>query len=168
MFFRNIFGISAALAMTASALPVAPRDLSGSVQIVNNMGQDIYLWSVSDYSSEMQTLSANGGTYSETWQTNPNGGGISIKMGADTTGASVLQFEYTEVEDLLYWDMSSINLAKDSPIVSAGFAVTISDASCSTVTCAAGDANCSESYQQPDDVNTRACGTGAAYTLTLG
>ncbi|KAL4920715.1 hypothetical protein BDW62DRAFT_162655 [Aspergillus aurantiobrunneus] len=167
MFFSKILSVAAALA-TASALPTpAPRSTGGGVTIVNNLGQDIYLWSVSATSAPMEIVPA-GKAYHENWQVNPAGGGISIKMGCSEDLGNVLQYEYTKVGDLLFWDMSSINLKPESPLVSAGFAVTIDDDSCDTVTCAPGDTQCSESYQFPDDHNTRACSTGAAYTLTLG
>ncbi|RHZ59251.1 putative antigenic thaumatin domain protein [Aspergillus thermomutatus] len=165
--FSKIFSLAAAFALTASALPLAPRATSGGVQIVNNLSETVYLWSVSDYSSPMQTI-PTGASYTETWRTNPNGGGISIKMSTTTDLASVLQFEYTESGDVLYWDLSSINLSPQSALVAAGFGVTIDDASCPTAACAPGDASCSESYQLPDDVNTRACTTTAAFTLNLG
>ncbi|KAL2868084.1 putative antigenic thaumatin domain protein [Aspergillus lucknowensis] len=168
MLFSKIVSLAATLA-TASALPFTPasRSTGGGVSIINNVGQDIYLWSVSALSAPMQVLPV-GQTYLENWQINPNGGGISIKLGCSEDGASVLQFEYTVAGDLLFWDMSSIDLHPDSPLIAAGFAVTIDDATCQTVTCAPGDVNCSESYQFPDDHNTRACSASAAWTLTLG
>lgn len=168
MLFSKILSVAATLA-TASALPVnnVRRGINGGVTIVNNLAQDIFVWSVSESSAPMQVLPA-GQAYQETWQTNPTGGGISIKLGCSDDLNNVLQYEYTKVGDLLFWDMSSIDLKDESPIVTAGFAVSIDDESCDTVTCAPGDAACSESYQLPDDVNTRACSTNAAYTLTLG
>ncbi|KAL2843897.1 hypothetical protein BJY01DRAFT_215417 [Aspergillus pseudoustus] len=168
MRFSKIFNLAATLA-TASALPFTPatRSTGGTVSIVNNVGQDVYLWSVSATSGAMETLPV-GATYQEAWQTNPNGGGISIKLGCSADGASVLQFEYTKAGELLFWDMSSINLNPDSPLINAGFTVTIDDETCDTVTCAPGDVNCSESYQFPDDHNTRACLASASWTLTLG
>jgi len=168
MLFSKILSVAATLA-TASALPLnnVRRGLSGGVTIVNNLAQDLYVWSVSGTSAPMQVLPA-GAAYQEAWQINPTGGGISIKLGCSEDGSDVLQYEYTKVGDLLFWDMSSIDLKKESPLVAAGFAVSIDDDSCDTVTCAPGDSACSESYQLPDDVNTRACSTNAAYTLTLG
>jgi hypothetical protein len=116
----------------------------------------------------MQTLTSGGGTYSENWATNSNGGGISIKMSTSENQDSVLQFEYTQDGSTLYWDLSSINLDSDSEFVKSGFSVTPSDSSCSAASCAAGDSNCADSYQHPDDTNTNSCSTSAQYTLTLG
>ncbi|KAL4884304.1 hypothetical protein BJY04DRAFT_17226 [Aspergillus karnatakaensis] len=168
MLFSKIFSVAAALA-TASALPFKPatRSVNGGVSIINNLGQDIYVWSVSATSAPMQVL-PQGESYLESWQINPNGGGISIKLGCSEDGASVLQFEYTKAGELLFWDLSSIDLNPDSPLITAGFGVTIDDETCDTATCAPGVVDCDESYQFPDDHNTRACSTNAAYTLTLG
>ncbi|KGO66024.1 hypothetical protein PITC_052240 [Penicillium italicum] len=160
---------------TASSTYVAPSSTSSSpvatgsgLSIVNNLSDTVYLWVVTEVAGEMQTVAPGESFTSSTWLTNTNGGGVSIKMSTTEVCSDVLQFEYTQSGDVLFWDMSSINLLKDSIFVQAGFAVTISDASCPTSTCAPGDADCTQSYQQPDDVNTLACGIDAAYTLTLG
>jgi hypothetical protein len=116
----------------------------------------------------MQTLSAGGGTYTEQWRTNSDGGGISIKMATTTSESSVLQFEYTKSDNTLWWDLSSINLDSDSEFISSGFAVTTDDSSCSTASCAADDTDCADSYQNPDDVDTRSCSSSAAFTMTIG
>jgi hypothetical protein len=158
---------------TSTTLAIPSTTSSGAtatgsgIAIKNNLPTDVYLWVVTETEGEMQTL-ASGETFTDTWLTNSNGGGISIKMSTTEICDSVLQFEYTQSGEVLFWDLSSINLLKDSAIVAAGFGVTISDESCTTATCAAGDANCIESYQHPDDVNTLACKVDAAYTLTLG
>ena len=169
MIFSNVF-ITSVLAATAAALPHRARDSgSGSVQFVNNMGSDVYLWTTSANPGSMNTLNSGGGTYSEQWQTNSNGGGISIKLSTTQSDTdSVLQFEYTVDSDTLYWDLSSINMDSSSPFVEGGFSVTPSDSSCTSATCAAGDSNCADSYQHPDDVNTNSCSTGATYVVTLG
>lgn len=145
----------------------SPAPTGSGVTIVNNLPETVYLWVVSDTSGEMQTL-PSGESFSDSWLINSNGGGISIKISSTEVCDSVLQFEYTQSGDVLFWDLSSINLLKDSAFVDAGFGVTISDKSCPTATCAPGDAYCVESYQLPDDVNTLACGADNAYTLTLG
>ncbi|KAJ5152730.1 uncharacterized protein N7482_009208 [Penicillium canariense] len=169
MIFANVF-ITSILAAAAAALPHRARDSgsSGNVQFVNNMGSDLYLWTTSSDPGSMKTLSSGGGTYSEEWQTNSNGGGISIKLSTTQSEDSVLQFEYTVDSDTLYWDLSSINLDSSSDFVKNGFSVTPSDSSCKSATCAAGDSNCADSYQHPDDVATNSCSTSAQYIVTLG
>lgn len=171
MIFANFF-IASALAAAAAALPHRARDSSssssGNVQFVNNMGSDVYLWTTSSDPGNMKTLSSGGGTHSEEWQTNSNGGGISIKLSTTKDENSVLQFEYTVDSDTLYWDMSSINLDSSSEFIKSGFSVKPSDSSCKTATCKPGDTNCAESYQHPDDVNTLSCSVDAQYIVTLG
>jgi hypothetical protein len=156
------------LTPVATTTAIATSSSGSGINIVNNLNQTVYLWSTSDTSGDMQTLTAGGGTYTEQWRTNSDGGGISIKMATTTTESSVLQFEYTESDGTLWWDLSSINLDKDSEFISAGFAVATNDSSCSSASCAAGDTDCSNSYQQPDDVDTRSCSSSAAFTMTLG
>ncbi|KAJ5168596.1 Secreted thaumatin-like protein calA [Penicillium canariense] len=141
---------------------------STGINIINNLDQTVYLWSTSDTTSDMQTLTPGGGVYTENWRTNSDGGGISIKMATSTSESSVLQFEYTESDDTLWWDLSCINLDSDSLFISSGFAVTTDDSSCSSATCAAGDTDCADAYQQADDVDTFSCSSSAAFTLNLG
>ncbi|PWY72846.1 extracellular thaumatin domain protein [Aspergillus eucalypticola CBS 122712] len=180
MFFKTI--LTAALATAATALPhsfsnnmVRRNDTSsgsGGVSIVNNMSNTtVYAWSVSDRVSNMHTLSAGGGSYSESWQSNDNGGGISIKLSTTESQSDVLQFEYTEDGDTIYWDMSCINLGSDSAFTKYGFSVTPSEEgdNCPSVTCEAGDTECAEAYNQPDDNEaTHGCPIDTQFTLTLG
>lgn len=170
MFFTNAL-IASILATTAAAgLPHRARAsiTSGNVQFVNNMGSDIYLWTTSSDPGSMKALTSGGGSYSEEWQTNSNGGGISIKLSTTENEDSVLQFEYTVDSDTLYWDLSSINLDSSSDFIKSGFSVKPSDPSCKAATCEPGDANCADSYQHPDDVNTLSCSVDAQYIVTLG
>ncbi|KAJ5625667.1 hypothetical protein N7510_001976 [Penicillium lagena] len=186
MGFMKTIGILATIAATASALPQgfekrqatstssAPSTSSSAassgsgIQIVNNMDSTVYLWSTSNTGGSMQTLPSGGGTYSEDWQTNSDGGGISIKMSTSQSEDSVLQFEYTQNGDTLYWDLSSINLDSSSDFVSQGFQAIPSDSSCNSATCAAGDSSCAQAYQHPDDVDTNSCSLSSGFTLTLG
>lgn len=89
-------------------------------------------------------------------------------MATTESQASVLQFEYTKASDTLYWDLSAIDMDSDSEFITAGFSATPSDASCSSVTCAAGESDCSEVYQESDDVATQSCSATAGITVTLG
>lgn len=164
--------VSSAPASTSTVSPstvsTAASATGSGLNILNNMDETVYLWVVTETQGEMQTLASGESFDGHTWLTNSNGGGISIKISTSELCDSVLQFEYTQTGDVLYWDLSSINLLKTSAFITSGFGVTISDSSCTDATCAAGDANCIESYQHPDDVNTLACGVNNAYTLTLG
>ncbi|KAL4863504.1 hypothetical protein BDV12DRAFT_177427 [Aspergillus spectabilis] len=178
--------IAAILALVASALPQpspssttssapsssssASNDGSGSVNIINNLNETIYLTHTASTSgsSSMKTLTLGGGSYTENWQTTFDGSGISIKMSTTKDESSVLQFEYTDDGETLFWDLSCIDLDSNSAFVKAGFSATTDDSSCSAVTCAAGDTDCAEAYQKSSDENTNSCSSGAVFTVTLG
>ncbi|KAL4861688.1 hypothetical protein BDV12DRAFT_190919 [Aspergillus spectabilis] len=116
----------------------------------------------------MQTISSGGGSYTENWETTTDGSGISIKMSTTQDESSVLQFEYTNDGQTLYWDLSPIDLDQDSAFVKSGFSATPVDESCAAVTCAAGDADCSAAYQTSDDEATNSFSYGAGITVSLG
>lgn len=179
MMFTKTLGLAAAFATLASALPsgmmvrrneTAPA--SGSVLITNNLNTDIYAWSVSDNVGPMQTLSANGGTYTEAWRVNPNGGGVSIKLATTPSQSDVLQFEYTQVPDTIFWDLSCINMEANSEFTKYGFSVLPSEgesASCPSAVCKAGDSACAAAYLQPtDDRATHGCPINTGLALTIG
>ncbi|KAL2839089.1 hypothetical protein BJY01DRAFT_219409 [Aspergillus pseudoustus] len=157
---------------TSSATPSSSSGStsSGGVNIINNLNTTVYAVSTASTtgSGGTETLSSGGGSYSENWQTTSDGSGISIKLSTSEDESSVLQFEYTNDGSTLYWDLSSIDLDESSAFVKAGFSAS-GDSGCSaSVNCAAGDADCAESYQNPDDVNTNSCDSSAQITLTLG
>ncbi|KAJ5094427.1 Secreted thaumatin-like protein cetA [Penicillium angulare] len=182
MMFTKTFGMAAVFAALASALPsgtvpVIKRDTQaagGSVLITNNLDKDVYAWSVTDNVGPMQTLKANGGTYTEQWKTNPNGGGVSIKLATDESQSDVLQFEYTQATDTIFWDLSCIDMGTSSEFTQYGFAVQPSDSgsdqtSCPTAICKAGDSNCAAAYLQPtDDHATHGCPIDTGLSVTLG
>ncbi|KAK1139072.1 hypothetical protein N8T08_001318 [Aspergillus melleus] len=143
----------------------------GGVNIVNNLDSTVYAWSVSDRVSHMHTLSAGGGNYQESWQSNDNGGGISIKLSMSEDQSDVLQFEYTQSDDTIFWDMSCIDMGTDSSFTKNGFSVQPSQTSsdCPSVNCSAGDSECAEAYLQPkDDHATHGCPIDTSFQLSLG
>ena len=173
MFFTKYFGLAAIAATLSSALPaLIPRQdpaPSGGVQIVNNLNIPIYAWSVSDSDGPMQTLPPSGGSYSEPWRSNPNGGGISIKLATDPSEADVLQFEYTDSNPTVYWDLSCINMGLNSQFASYGFSVTSNNDQCPPATCTAGDTACSAAYLQPSDNGaTHGCPVNTGFTVQIG
>lgn len=183
--FAKTLGLIAALGAAVSAIPAShlgrrhPHAHSGfihrrdnitsnGVQIVNNMDQTVYLWSVADVSSDMTTLNT-GDSYSETWRTNPNGGGVSIKMSFSDQAVDVLQYEYTLQDPTIWWDMSCIDQGTASEFTTVGFAVTSSDSTCQSVSCAAGDTACADAYLTPNDNwATHSCSDSGLMTLNLG
>ncbi|KAL4942253.1 hypothetical protein BDV06DRAFT_192612 [Aspergillus oleicola] len=168
--------VAASLATVVAALPqptVIRRQGGGGVTIVNNMDTDVYAWSVSNSASNMQTLSANGGSYNENWQDNSNGGGISIKLSTSQEQVDVLQFEYTQSGETIFWDMSCIDMDRaSSTFTKHGFDVSHTSQTtndCPAVSCHAGDTTCAEAYLQPkDDHATHGCPIDTSFTLTLG
>lgn len=185
MMFKGAFGLAAAFAALTSALPTAQNSTSsvngtastgsgsgsgGGVTIFNNLSTDLYAWSVADSGdAPMVTLPANGGTYSENWRTNPNGGGISIKLATKPDQSDVLQYEYTLMGDTIYWDLSCINMGSNSEFTQKGFSVTPNDPQCPKADCAPGDTACSDAYLVPtDDHATHGCPAGTHFDLHIG
>ncbi|RJE20909.1 thaumatin domain protein [Aspergillus sclerotialis] len=195
MIFNKALGLATAFAALASAIPHPPHRArggstpsvsptssaspsssggagGGGVQIKNNLDQNVYLWSVgSTADNEMHTLSPNGGTYSENWQTPSGGGGVSIKLATKPDQSDVLQYEYTVGGDLIYWDLSVINMGQDSEFTKYGFAVEPSQpgGNCPSAVCKAGDTACSDAYLFPtDDHATHGCPIDTAFTLEIG
>lgn len=157
---------------TPSATPTSaaptPGTNSGGVTIFNNVGQTLYLWTTTNVPLPMVTL-PEGKSYSETWKLNPDAGGISIKVSTTPNEADVLQFEYTLVSSVIWWDVSLINMELTSLFDKLGFQVTSNDSTCRSVTCPAGETQCSDAYLFPsDDQATRACPAGTNMILNLG
>lgn len=180
MMFTKSLGLAALFSTIASALPqdmmvrrsgMVQRDGGGGVKITNNLQQDVYAWSVTDSVGPMETIKSGGGIYSENWKTNPNGGGISIKLALDQEQHDVLQFEYTQSGDTIFWDLSCIDMESGNQFTDKGFAVQPSDetSSCPKAICTAGDKACSAAYLQPtDDHATHGCPINTALDLSIG
>lgn len=177
--FSKVLGLAAAFAAVASALPAPIPSTSssnstgsangGGVTVVNNMNQTIYGWSVADTADSPMITLPVGGSYSEAWRLNPDDGGISIKLATSPSQANVLQFEYTLVEPLIYWDLSCINMGTASYFSNAGFSVSSNDGQCESATCAAGDTACAAAYLFPSDNSaTHGCQATTHLTLDLG
>lgn len=171
----NKLGLLTTLAAFTSALPTAaPAKRGGSgggVTISNNMEHNVYAWSVASSAGNMKTLSAGGGSYSEEWQTNSNGGGVSIKLATEPSQEDVLQFEYTQSGDTIFWDMSCINMGSNSKFSKYGFSVEPSHTSenCPSVNCHAGDTSCADAYLQPkDDHATHGCPIDTTFKVSIG
>lgn len=141
---------------------------SDGIKIVNNLEKTVYLWSVSETSGPMETVKS-GETWSDNWKTNPDGGGISIKLSFTEEQTDVLQYEYTLEEPTIWWDLSCINMGDNSEFSTMGFDVSSSDGSCESASCPAGDFACAAAYLFPDDNQaTRSCQSQDLLVLTLG
>jgi hypothetical protein len=180
MMFTKTLSLAALFSTIASALPqdmmvrregMVKRDGGGGVKITNHLKQDVYAWSVDGGVGPMETIKSNGGVYDEKWRTNPNGGGISIKLALDQAQHDVLQFEYTAAGDTIFWDVSCIDMDSSNKFTSFGFAVQPSNESsnCPKAICKAGDTACSAAYLVPtDDHATHGCPIDTALELTIG
>ncbi|KAL4748579.1 hypothetical protein BDW72DRAFT_151065 [Aspergillus terricola var. indicus] len=174
MFTKALVAVTLATLTAALPQPTVVRrgDGGAGVTIVNNMDSDVYAWSVTDGVSNMHTLSSGGGSYTENFQNNPNGGGVSIKLSTHQDQTDVLQFEYTKSGETIFWDMSCIDMDRAaSTFTKNGFDVSPSETSgdCPAVNCHAGDSSCAEAYLQPkDDHATHGCPIDTSFTLTLG
>ena len=95
----------------------------------------------------MHTLCAYGGNYHEDWRMNPKGGTISITPSMD----DILQFEYS-LGERVSWDLSSINMKKDSLFRKVGFSSWPSDtAGCAAAICPPNGTTCKGSFEQLSD-----------------
>ncbi|KAI5306169.1 hypothetical protein KEM56_002008 [Ascosphaera pollenicola] len=142
-------------------------DNMGSVNIKNNCGKPIYLWSVADADVKSESIQ-DGGSYSEHFRQNSNGGGISIKLSDDQSGSKVSQFEYTlQGDDKVYFDWSNID---GYPFAQGGVKVTPSETSgdCPNVECAPGVEHCDSVYNKPDDdFATHGCSNKVNFDVEL-
>lgn len=146
---------TAIAAVAALSIPVAfaKGDSSkekGSAIIQNHCEHEVYLWSIADSAEEKRTKLEAGGTYSEKYRVNDNGGGVSIKISDEDSQDKVTQFEYTLSggEPKVYYDLSNID---GYPFDDGGVTINPSDESCPVVNCPPGVKHCSEAYNKPDD-----------------
>lgn len=160
---------SSSVASSSPSPSSTPSTLNGGgVSIVNEVGQTVYLWSTSENAGQMITLPA-GQTYSETWKLNPDQGGISIKIATTPEEDDVMQFEYTLLTPIIWWDVSLINMEISSLFDKLGFSVTSDSSQCYTVNCPAGETACHDAYLWPtDDQATHSCNSDTQMTLHLG
>ena len=174
MMFTKALGLATAFATLSSALPHVARQGNGTddagIQIVNNLNGPVYLWSVGGHVSDMHTLNSNGGTWSGTWK-KLDSGGVSIKMATKPDKSDVLQFEYTKASDIIWWDLSCIDMGTASEFTKYGFAVhpNKDGGDCQSAVCKAGDKTCSDAYLKPhQDKNTHACQVDTSFTMHIG
>jgi hypothetical protein len=121
------------------------------ITVINNLSKNLFLWSVADGVAPMHTLYASGGNYHEDWRMNPKGGAISIKVAFTPSMDDILQFEYS-LGEKVSWDLSSINMKKDSLFRKVGFSSWPSDtAGCAAAICPPNGTICKDSFEQVSD-----------------
>ncbi|GCB25830.1 antigenic thaumatin-like protein ARB_01183 [Aspergillus awamori] len=167
----SMFGI---FVLVAGMPPNSSNDASRrqeylpGVTISNYLAKDIFAWSVSNTTGPM-TVIPHQEQYFESWRTRVDGGGISIKLATEPSQRSVLQFEYTRMDPIIYWDVSYIDLDYDSDLFQHNITVTSNDPSCPVVSCAAGVYECHDVYLHPDDnYATHGCPVQTHLELSIG
>jgi hypothetical protein len=159
MYSKTTIGAS----IVAASLLAGRVGAVGSTILKNECSSDVYVWTVSDTPGTMVTIPA-GGKYSEAYQANPDGGGISMKIATSTEQSTITQFEYT-LTDVLWYDISNIN---GFPFMASGLTLIPSDSSCRSMICPAGVELCTAAYNQPDDnAATAMCSNTGDMTLIL-
>ncbi|OJJ65731.1 hypothetical protein ASPBRDRAFT_139491 [Aspergillus brasiliensis CBS 101740] len=167
----SMFGIFVLVAgMSPEPTNDVPRrqEYLPGVTIFNYLAKDIFAWSVSNTTGPM-TVIPHQEQYFESWRTRVDGGGISIKLATEPSQRSVLQFEYTRMDPIIYWDVSYIDLDYDSDYFQHNITVTSNDPSCPVVSCAAGVYQCHDVYLHPDDnYATHGCPVQTHLELSIG
>jgi hypothetical protein len=158
-----IFGVA--------VLSISPINCVGTAFIENWCDFEVYVWSVADVpNNTINHLAAATGGYSETYRTNPNGGGISLKIATVPVDSNITQFEYTYLIDnsYIYYNISNIN---GTPFQAWGLALSPSTPTlspCGPISCDPGMALCPGVYNEPtDDYVVQACDLSVDLILTL-
>ena len=132
-------------------LSISPINCVGTAFIENWCNFEVYVWSVANVTNNsINNLAPTIGDYSETYRTNPNGGGISLKIATTWNDSYITQFEYTynTTNPNVYYDISNVN---GYPFEAWGLALSQSTLNCSSIFCDAGVDLCPDVYNKPDD-----------------
>jgi hypothetical protein len=149
-------------------LGVSPVNCVGTAFIENWCDVEVYVWSVADVTNNtMNPLAPTVGDYNETYRTNPNGGGISLKIATAPVDSYITQFEYTYHADnpSIYYDVSNVN---GYPFEAWGLALSPSEPNCSSISCDPGVPLCPQVFNKPNDTFAiKGCDISTNLTLTL-
>ncbi|OCK77124.1 hypothetical protein K432DRAFT_272542, partial [Lepidopterella palustris CBS 459.81] len=149
-------------------LGISPVSCVGTAFIENWCNFEVYVWSVANaMNNTTNHLAPIIGDFNETYRTNPNGGGVSLKIATTPIDSNITQFEYTYHTENpnVYYDISNVN---GYPFEEWGLTLSPSSSNCSSVLCNPGIAICPDVYNQPnDDFATKNCDVSANLTLTL-
>jgi hypothetical protein len=156
------------LILGAVVLGISTANCVGTAFIENRCEFEVYVWSVANVTNNtINYLAPNIGNFDETYRTNPNGGGISLKIATVPVQSNITQFEYTyrTCDTNLYYDISNVN---GGPFQEWGFKLSPSAPDCSSVSCDPSEPICPDIYYHPrDDFAMRSCDVSANLTLTL-
>ena len=148
-------------------LSISPVNCVGTAFIANWCSFEVYVWSVANVTNNtINYLAPIIGEFSETYRTNPNGGGISLKISMTPVDSNITQFEYTyHINDSnIFYDISNVN---GYPFEEWGLALSPSSPNCSSISCDPYVPVCADVYNQPSDFATKNCDVSANLTLTL-
>lgn len=123
----------------------------GTAFIENWCNSEVYVWSVANVLNDtVNYLAPTIGGFNETYRTNPNSGGISLKIATTEDDSIITQFEYTynPSNPNVYYDISNVN---GYPFEEWGLALSPSAPNCPSVSCDPGVAICADVYNQPHD-----------------
>jgi hypothetical protein len=158
-----IFGVA--------VLSISPVNCQGTAFIQNWCNFEVYVWSVANVPNyTINYLAPIIGDFSETYRTNPDGGGISLKIATIPDDLYITQFEYTYHTDNpnVYYDISNI---EGYPFEIWGLALSPSTPSaplCSSISCDPGVALCPDAFNKfSDNYAIRNCDVSTDLTLTL-
>jgi hypothetical protein len=159
------------LILGVAALSISLVNCQGTAFIQNWCNFEVYVWSIANVTNNtINYLAPITGDFSETYRTNPNGGGISLKIATIPDDLYITQFEYTYHTDNpnVYYDISNI---EGYPFEIWGLALSPSTPSapfCSSISCDPGVALCPDAYNEyDDDYVVRNCDVSTDLTLTL-
>ncbi|KAF2181261.1 hypothetical protein K469DRAFT_449630, partial [Zopfia rhizophila CBS 207.26] len=140
----------------------------GTASIKNLCNFAVYVWSIANVpNNTVSCLEPLNGHFNEMYRTNPNGGGISLKISTKPDDINITQFEYTVSADNpdVYYDISNID---GYPFQNWGFTLSSSSPSCSSIFCSPGLRDCPYVFNQPNDTfAVKSCNVLTNLTLTL-
>ena len=162
--------LSSFVAAAPSTQPVSSGPAwNGGIKIVNYLDIGLYVRSVFVKDGPVHTIDGNGGHYSEIWRPSHNDTGVSIKISTKDGANDVLQFEYTAKNQLVYWDLSCINLSRGSRFFEDGFVAIPTSLECPPALCWPDGRLCSDVYFKPDDnFAVRGCEANSWVVLKIG
>ena len=138
----------------------------GQVQVINACSFPIYLVVCSQNPSTCSgdsTLAANSGTWSQVYVPGSEGG-QSIKISTTSGAGDILQFEYTNDDPVLWYDISEVN---GNPFGQYGFTMTSTDSTCGQGHCAPPATSCPAIFTDPTNGIPYRCGISAGIGVTL-
>jgi hypothetical protein len=138
----------------------------GRAQVINACSFPVYLVVCSQNPatcSGQSTLAANSGTWSQAYAPG-SAGGQSIKISTTPGAGDILQFEYTNQDPVLWYDVSEVN---GNPFGQYGFTMTSTDSTCGQGHCAPPATSCPAIFTDPTNGVPYRCGISAGIGVTL-